>query len=93
MTLKRLIKLLEERLDKRRELEEHFYNSTGKYIDGFQLVVSEDELEEKKTRFSPEFEEMYMKMFGTKPLEEQNKIEKHNRFFLVCFYLSNKRFY
>lgn len=48
--LKRLIKLLEERLDKRRELEEHFYNSTGKYIDGFQLVVSEDELEEKKTR-------------------------------------------
>ena len=32
--------------------------------------------EEKKTRFSPEFEEMYMKMFGTKPLEEQNKIEK-----------------
>ena len=37
-------------LDKRRELEEHFYNSTGKYIDGFQLVVSEDELEEKKTR-------------------------------------------
>lgn len=48
--LKRLIELLEERLDKRRELEEHFYNSTGKYIDGFQLVVSEDELEEKKTR-------------------------------------------
>ena len=48
--LKRLIKLLEERLDKRRELEEHFFNSTGKYIDGFQLVVSEDELEEKKTR-------------------------------------------
>ena len=32
--------------------------------------------EEKKTRFSPEFEEMYMKMFGTKPLEEQNEIEK-----------------
>lgn len=48
--LKKLIKLLEIRLDKRRELEDHFYESTGKYIDGFQLIVSEDELEEKKTR-------------------------------------------
>ena len=35
-----------------------------------------ENVQEKKTRFSPEFEEMYMKMFGTKPLEEQNKIEK-----------------
>lgn len=48
--LKRLIKLLEDRLDKRRELEDRFYEATGKYIDGFQLVVSEEELEEKKNR-------------------------------------------
>ena len=38
--------------------------------------IKKENVEEKKTRFSPEFEEMYMKMFGTKPLEEQNKIEK-----------------
>ena len=38
--------------------------------------IEKENVQEKKTRFSPEFEEMYMKMFGTKPLEEQNKIEK-----------------
>ena len=38
--------------------------------------IKKENVQEKKTRFSPEFEEMYMKMFGTKPLEEQNKIEK-----------------
>ena len=48
--LKRLIKLLEERLDKRNELEEEFYNTTGSYIEGFQLIVSNEELEEKKKR-------------------------------------------
>lgn len=48
--LKKLIELLEERLDRRHELEDRFYNSTGRYIDGFQLIVSEDELEEKKNR-------------------------------------------
>lgn len=48
--LKKLIKLLEDRLDKRRELEDKFYESTGRYIDGFQLVVSDEELEEKKNR-------------------------------------------
>ena len=42
-------------------------------------IEKEDKKEneiKRKTRFSPEFEEMYMKMFGTRPLEEQNKIEK-----------------
>ena len=38
--------------------------------------IEKENVVEKKTRFSPEFEEMYMKMFGTKPLEEQNEIEK-----------------
>ena len=38
--------------------------------------IKKENVQEKKTRFSPEFEEMYMKMFGTKPLEEQNKIKK-----------------
>ena len=37
--------------------------------------IEKENVVEKKTRFSPEFEEMYMKMFGTKPLEEQKKIE------------------
>lgn len=50
--LRRLIKLLEKRLNKRIELEDRFYNSTGKNITGLQLIVSEDELEEKKERLS-----------------------------------------
>lgn len=50
--LKKLIKLLEERLDRRVELEDRFYNSTGKYITGFQVIVSESELAEKKSRLS-----------------------------------------
>ena len=45
-------------------------------------MISNENIPEKKTRFSPEFEEMYMKMFGTKPLEEQNniknKVEENN---------------
>lgn len=48
--LEKLIDLLENRLVKRRELEERFYNSTGKYIEGFQIIVSDDELEDKKNR-------------------------------------------
>lgn len=50
--LRRLIKLLEERLDRRVELEDRFYASTGKYITGLQIIVSEDELEEKRERLS-----------------------------------------
>lgn len=50
--LKRLIKLLEERLDKRIELEDRFYNSTNKYITGLQAIVSEAELEDKKERLA-----------------------------------------
>lgn len=50
--LKKLIKLLEERLDRRVELEDRFYNSTGKYITGLQVIVSESELAEKKSRLS-----------------------------------------
>ena len=43
----------------------------------------EENVEEKKTRFSPEFEEMYMKMFGTKPLEEQNKKKKKKTILMI----------
>ena len=50
--LRRLIKLLEERLDRRVELEDRFYASTGKYITGLQIIVSEDELDEKRERLS-----------------------------------------
>ena len=50
--LRRLIKLLEDRLDRRVELEDRYYNTTGKYITGLQMIVSEEELEEKKERLS-----------------------------------------
>lgn len=50
--LRRLIKLLEDRLDKRIELEDNFYNVTGKNITGLQMIVSDSELEEKKERLS-----------------------------------------
>jgi len=48
--LVKLIKLLEDRLEKREELENKFYSTTGHYIKGLQLVVSEAELNEKKDR-------------------------------------------
>lgn len=48
--LKKIIKLLEHRLEKRKELEENYYNVTDKYIDGLQMIASEDELLEKKRR-------------------------------------------
>lgn len=50
--LRRLIKLLEDRLDRRVELEDRFYDTTGKYITGLQMIVSEEELDEKKERLS-----------------------------------------
>lgn len=50
--LRRLIRLLEERLDKRIELEDRFYNSTGRNISGLQIIVSDAELSEKKERLS-----------------------------------------
>ena len=50
--LRRLIRLLEERLDKRIELEDKFYNSTGRNVSGLQMIVSQSELDEKKERLS-----------------------------------------
>lgn len=50
--LRRLIRLLEERLDKRIELEDKFYNATGRNISGLQMIVSQSELDEKKERLS-----------------------------------------
>lgn len=50
--LRRLIRLLEQRLDKRIELEDRFYNSTGRNINGLQMIVSQSELDEKKERLS-----------------------------------------
>lgn len=50
--LRRLIKLLEDRLDRRVELEDKYYKTTGKYISGLQMIVSENELEEKRERLS-----------------------------------------
>ena len=50
--LRRLIRLLEERLDKRIEFEDRFYNSTGRNISGLQMIVSQSELDEKKERLS-----------------------------------------
>lgn len=50
--LKKLIKLLEDRLEKRDELEDKFYLITGKNIKGLQMIVSSSELNEKKDRLS-----------------------------------------
>jgi len=50
--LRRLIKLLEDRLDRRVELEDRYYDTTGKYISGLQIIVSEGELEDKRERLS-----------------------------------------
>lgn len=63
--LKKLIKLLEERLEKRESLENRFYMTTGRYIKGIQPVVSENELNEKKDRLE----------LITKYLETKNEIE------------------
>lgn len=48
--LKKLISLLKDRLNKREELENRFYLTTGRYISSLQLVVSESELEDKQNR-------------------------------------------
>lgn len=50
--LDKLIKLLENRLNKREELENRFYLATGKYFNDLQLVVSESELNDKKDRLN-----------------------------------------
>lgn len=50
--LRRLIKLLEDRLDRRVELEDRYYETTDKYISGLQMIVSEGELGEKRERLS-----------------------------------------
>lgn len=50
--LKRLIKLLESRLEKRKNLETEFYDTTKRYLDGLQMIASDGELEDKKNRLS-----------------------------------------
>ena len=50
--LENLIKLLEDRLDKRNDLEDRFYIATGDYISGLQVVISDKELDEKRQRLS-----------------------------------------
>lgn len=48
--LKKLINLLEDRLDKREVIENRFYTSTGAYLNGLQMIVSDSELSDKKKR-------------------------------------------
>ena len=48
--LEKLIFILENRLEKRRELEERYYDATLEYIMDLQPIVSDAELEEKKDR-------------------------------------------
>ncbi len=50
--LEKLIKLLEDRLDKRNDLENRYYIATGDYISGLQVVISDKELDEKRQRLS-----------------------------------------
>ena len=46
--LEKLIKLLEDRLEKRNDLEDRYYLATGDYISGLQIVISDKELDEKR---------------------------------------------
>lgn len=48
--LKKLIKLLEDRLEKREKIENRFYTSVGSYLNGLQMIVSDSELSDKKNR-------------------------------------------
>ena len=48
--LKKLIKLLEDRLEKREKIEDRFYTSVGSYLNGLQMIVSDSELSDKKDR-------------------------------------------
>lgn len=48
--LEKLIKLLEDRLEKRNDLEDRYYLATGDYISGLQIVISDKELDEKRER-------------------------------------------
>lgn len=48
--LEKLIRLLEDRLKKREELENRFYLATGKYFNDLQIVISESELNDKRNR-------------------------------------------
>ena len=48
--LEKLIKLLEDRLEKRNDLEDRYYLATGDYITGLQIVISDKELDEKRER-------------------------------------------
>ena len=66
--LNKLIGLLKDRLDKREELENRFYLTTGRYINGLQLVVSESEFEDKKKRLE----------LITKYLDTRNEINTVN---------------
>ena len=50
--LEKLIKLLEDRLEKRNDLEDRYYLATGDYISGLQIVISDKELDEKRERLS-----------------------------------------
>lgn len=50
--LEKLIKLLEDRLDKRNDLEDRYYSTTGDYISGLQIIISDKELDEKRERLS-----------------------------------------
>lgn len=50
--LENLIKLLEDRLDKRNDLEDRYYIATGDYISGLQVIISDKELDEKRQRLS-----------------------------------------
>lgn len=66
--LGKLISLLKSRLEKREELENRFYLTTGRYIKGLQLVVSESEFEDKKNRLE----------IITKYLDTRNEINTVN---------------
>lgn len=87
--LEKLIKLLEDRLEKRIDLEDRYYLTTGDYISGLQIIISDKELDEKKKRLSlinkylettEEIEDVKSNISKLRDLltEEEEKKEEYN---------------
>lgn len=87
--LEKLIKLLEDRLEKRVDLEDRYYLTTGDYISGLQIIISDKELDEKKKRLSlinkylettEEIEDVKSNISKLRDLlnEEEEKKEEYN---------------
>ena len=91
--LEKLIKLLEDRLEKRNDLEDRYYLATGDYISGLQIVISDKELDEKRERLglinryletTSEIESVHDSISKLKVLLSEEEEKKEERVFNAC---------